>query len=143
MHWAEKHIGKKWVPGARGPDTFDCWGLLCFVYKTRYGIRLPLNIIDALDIRKFGKAIHDGTKYDPDWTQIDKPVEGCGVALSQSRVFHHVGIWLEIDDGLILHCHGNSYVVAQSIQNMKINKWKQFKFYVHKDFKYDKSSTDN
>lgn len=41
MHWAAALIGKPWRSGACGPDAFDCWNLVRFVYRTRLGIDLP------------------------------------------------------------------------------------------------------
>lgn len=41
MHWAAPLIGRPWEPGAEGPDAFDCWGLVRFVFRTQYGIEMP------------------------------------------------------------------------------------------------------
>ena len=38
---AEKQIGKPYVWGAEGPDSFDCSGLVYYVYKEAVGINLP------------------------------------------------------------------------------------------------------
>lgn len=38
---AEKQIGKPYVWGAEGPDSFDCSGLVYYVYKEVVGINLP------------------------------------------------------------------------------------------------------
>lgn len=37
---ALQHIGKPYVWGATGPDSFDCSGLVCYVYA-QIGVRLP------------------------------------------------------------------------------------------------------
>ncbi|MCL2881390.1 MAG: phage tail tip lysozyme [Coriobacteriia bacterium] len=36
-------VGKPYVWGAAGPDTFDCSGLVCWTYNQVYGITLPHN----------------------------------------------------------------------------------------------------
>lgn len=33
LHEAQKHIGKKYVHGTHGPNTFDCSGFTSYVYK--------------------------------------------------------------------------------------------------------------
>jgi cell wall-associated NlpC family hydrolase len=37
---ALSHLGKPYVWGAEGPDSFDCSGLVCYVYA-QIGVRLP------------------------------------------------------------------------------------------------------
>jgi len=101
-HWAHNYIGKPWQRLARGPDTFDCWGLIYDIYKTQYNIELPKNLIDPVNVSAYGKAINEGKEH-PDWAEHREPAEGFVVPLSKSRLFHHVGVWLDVDDGLILH----------------------------------------
>lgn len=38
---AKKYLGCRYVYGTAGPNTFDCSGLVYYVYKTYYGIILP------------------------------------------------------------------------------------------------------
>ena len=47
-HWATEYIGKPWERMARGPDTFDCWGLVYDIYKNKHGIELSQNLIDPI-----------------------------------------------------------------------------------------------
>lgn len=39
--WAEQYMGKPFEFKGRGPDTFDCWGLVKLVLSEQYGIELP------------------------------------------------------------------------------------------------------
>ena len=41
MHWAEDLIGCPWVAGGRGPDAFDCWGLVRWCWGRHFGIEVP------------------------------------------------------------------------------------------------------
>jgi len=133
-HWASDYIGKPWVSMARGPDTFDCWGLIYDIYKTQYNIELALNVIDPKNVSAYGKAINEGKEH-PEWKEYDAPQEGFVVPVSKQNLFHHVGIWLELDGGLILHCYEGGCVVAQSLHSMKTQFWKKFKYYKHTQFK--------
>jgi len=136
MHWASEYIGKPWVLAARGPDAFDCWGLVHYIYANRYDLELPPYIMRTRDVAEYGKAI-DAQKTNPDWIHLDEPEEGCVVALSRSKIFHHVGIWLDVDEGRVLHCYDGSNVIAQSISTMEKQLWARIEFYKHKDFKND------
>ena len=40
-HFANKYIGRPWVAGAQGPDSFDCWGFVRYVLKHEYGHDVP------------------------------------------------------------------------------------------------------
>lgn len=52
---AEKYLGVKYVYGAEDPSVgFDCSGLVCYVYKTYFGITLPRS---AQGITKAGTAV--------------------------------------------------------------------------------------
>ena len=46
MSLAKKQLGKKYVYGTAGPDTFDCSGLTTYVYKNALGISLPRSAKD-------------------------------------------------------------------------------------------------
>jgi cell wall-associated NlpC family hydrolase len=40
-HWTAPYIGFPWVEYGRGPDAFDCWGLMRLVYACELGIDVP------------------------------------------------------------------------------------------------------
>lgn len=40
-HWATSLMGKPWRPGATGPDAFDCWGLVRWVFEHRHCVLMP------------------------------------------------------------------------------------------------------
>lgn len=40
MHPIDKLIGKPFANGGRGPDNYDCWGLVCEIFRI-HGINLP------------------------------------------------------------------------------------------------------
>lgn len=39
--WLTRYIGKPYKLGSRGPDYFDCWGLLIAIFKNELNIDLP------------------------------------------------------------------------------------------------------
>ncbi len=39
--WADAYIGLQYADGGRGPEAYDCWGLLRLVSGERFGIALP------------------------------------------------------------------------------------------------------
>lgn len=45
-----KHLGKKYVYGASGPNTFDCSGLTSYVYRVAAGINIGRTTYDQLNV---------------------------------------------------------------------------------------------
>lgn len=131
MHWSAQYIGRSWVSGARGPETFDCWGLLWWVYQKHLDIALPIYpAIDATNQMLVAKLIDLGAQGS-EWTRIDTPEEGCAVALSAHRVFHHVGVFVDCDGGLVVHARSGAGVIAQSISQLKQAGYRRIEFYRH------------
>lgn len=110
---------------------FDCWGLLWFIYLNYFGVELELHPVDPIHHEEVAKRINAGVD-DGQWVRLMKPVDGCAVALSKSKVFHHVGIFTSIDGGLVLHAHDSGRVVAQSLAGLRSQGWSRIQFYKHK-----------
>ncbi len=133
VSWVAPLMGKRWVSGARGPEEYDCWGLLRHVFKNHVGISLPsCDEVDAANIplvtKEISKAIYGGH-----FIQIDKPIHLCAVGLSKNSAIHHVGIWLDVDGGVILHSNQGSNVTVQNIRSMRVSGFNTILFYRHKD----------
>lgn len=129
--WVSELIGKPWVSGARGPDSFDCWGLLCWVYEKQFGVVLDPtgmgNPEDLLSVMRFAvKEAVSGA-----WTPVTQPRHGDAVGMGLGKRIHHVGVFLEFDGGIVLHAKDRGNVVAQQrfqLASLGINT---VKFYRH------------
>jgi hypothetical protein len=82
---AEKHLGKRYVYGSKGPNTFDCSGLVLYVYR-EFGISLPHK---ANQQARRGKAvsvddIQPGDLVFSDWGR--GPNSHVGIAVSGNRI---------------------------------------------------------
>ncbi len=101
MHWAEHLIGRPWEAGGRGPDAFDCWGLVHWCWRERFAIEVPEIPVDAANLR----AVLAGFRDHPErrrWQLVDRPCEGDAMLMRQSRHPVHVGLWLTVDGGGVL-----------------------------------------
>lgn len=131
-HWANDYVGRPWVAGARGPESFDCWGLLCDVYAKHYGIILEHYAhVDPKDTRTVARLLASATDGAPLWTPLEKPADGCAVAMSTGRAFHHVGVWLDLDGGIILHAMDRLNVLAQSLHAVRSLGITRIAYYAH------------
>jgi hypothetical protein len=118
MHWASTLLNKPWVANTRGPDAFDCWGLVHYVYAKQLGIELPSYLyIDACS--DHAKSVIDAATRSESWKEVKVPFELAVVAMSVGKRFCHVGLWTEEADGLVIHCSEISGVRASSLHEIK------------------------
>ena len=101
IHFMTQYLGRPWVMDARGPDAFDCWGLVYWVYKTHLNVQLPAYVTElATPIPTHPATITGKEQGKPAWSAVARPLEGCVVALSGNKAVHHVGIYF---GGLVYH----------------------------------------
>jgi hypothetical protein len=65
------------------------------------------------------------------WHAVETPKEGDVALLRQSRHPIHVGVWLDVDGGGILHAVQGAGVVFQSLNNLNMTGWKIENYYRH------------
>lgn len=124
-------IGKPWVSGARGPDTFDCWGLVCHIYRERKGLELAIHAsIDAKNLRAVLRASSDEIKH---WQELQVPEHFCVALMSGNCHGHHVGLWVKDGEGQagILHTFDGAGVVFQHRASLQFSGIQNIKFYRH------------
>lgn len=78
----KKHLGKKYVWGATGPNTFDCSGLTSYVYKKALGISIPRT---SGEQRKGGKSINKSNALPGDIVCFDGHV---GMYVGNGQMIH-------------------------------------------------------
>lgn len=132
-HWANQYIGKPWVQGARGPDTFDCWGLLIHRYR-HYGVELP--DVPGADLKTFWRLINREIQKPTDWVRMLQPEEGFAVALGGTEMFHHVGLWTDADGGMVIHAVNMHNIIAQPIRGLKASGMQRIQFFRHHGANY-------
>lgn len=128
-HWAVKYIGLPYCPGGRDKNGVDCWGLLKLIYQDEWNMSLPeLPGLPQEDLLKISREILAQIKVG--WTEVSKPRDGCAVAMSQRDALHHVGVWVDVDGGRVLHSP-KAPVVAESIRFLSWKGFKKIQFFVY------------
>lgn len=128
-HWCVQYVGTQWVRGAQGPDVFDCWGLLYWCYQKHIGEDIPKICIDWENSLAVSRAIDDAAASSL-WTRIPRPVEGAAVGMSKARRFHHVGLYIEADRGLILHTQRSKGCTLQTISELRAEGFARIEFFI-------------
>lgn len=120
-------FGVPYAYGGRDMFGFDCWGLVWFVYTTIFGVDLPNHPShkdEADKIRRFQAHMDSG-----EWEEVDKPEHRAVVALGRGRRVGHVGVWVEIDDGICLHVQNGQHVVGHTVQQLKHHGFNIIRFF--------------
>jgi len=120
---ADQYINLPWQAGAKGPDAYDCWGLLQEVRNRYFGVSVP-------DVR-FGDAARDLYEQklrNGDWEIVPIPAHGDGVLLRDGN-HPHVGVYLDIDGGGILHALEGVGVTFTRLSQLRMMGFSNPKFY--------------
>lgn len=99
---ARPYIGLPWADGGRGPQAYDCYGLIRLVYRQEYGIELPSlteAYASALERREVAALLGEDR---PLWAEtVGEPAEGDVVVLRVNGEPAHLG--LVVEPGQMLH----------------------------------------
>lgn len=127
MTWALQYLGQRWESGADGPDAWDCGTFVRHVQRTHYGRDIPYQPADATRVRDVVRALASVDMGD--WVEASSPRDGDGVILSHSRYGSHVGVWLGIDGGGVLHCQAGAGVIFTPGNKLAACGWGRVKYY--------------
>ena len=120
------YLGRPWES-----LRFNCWGLVREVYERELGIRLPAVAADPDNYRSLVKAFaFDDARgwFEP----IERPEPWALIGLSRyGRGMDHVGIWLPIDGGRVLHNDRYSGVVCPREHQLRYQGWTMLGYYQH------------
>ena len=125
MHWAFDYIGLPWLPRIN-----DCWAFFRRVQLERFDRAIPA--IDPDNYRSMTCArLFAGHAERTHWTPVERPQEGDAVLLAHARHPSHVGVWVDVDGGGVLHCINGAGVVFQSVKALKAGGWGHLEYYRH------------
>lgn len=111
-----KYVGKLYVPFGRGPDAFDCWGLVMQIYKDQ-GIELnDYAYVSPEDIEK-NEAIFNAEGATGDWHHSKYPDSGDLVVFNIAGYPVHVGIM--INNRQFIHAHKSCGVAVESVNSIR------------------------
>lgn len=132
MHWAAQYILHnppiKWESGAQGPLAYDCWSFFRMIQKKHFSRDVPIVEVDADKGEEVRAAFRNGRMYEG-WEEVDIPRNGDGVVFLGGEDNDHVGIWLDVDMGGILHCIRKSGVVFTRREVVRRMGWGRVEFY--------------
>lgn len=121
----EPFVGMPYRAGSYGPDDFNCWGLLYYIQKNYFNVEMPFAPIGNEDACRllFKERIEAGV-----WAVTDNPLHGDGV-LMRPGSNPHVGVYLDIDGGGILHALEGFGVVFTATTDLSFYGFGRVKYY--------------
>lgn len=130
---AEQYLGVPWAAGGRELAVgLDCWGLLCHIYYSDFGILLPPynvpagSLADPFDVRY--SELQNNT-----WIELTSPAVGDVVLLGRGNSFSHVGVYVETPEPSIIHSARDSLSCIASLKLLTRYGYNKVKFYHHVD----------
>lgn len=132
-HWASPLIGKPWLSCAEGPDAFDCWGLVRWVFEHRHGVSMPrlaLNRTDNVPALIAAASVSG-------WRPVSGPPAVDDIVLMRGRQGRHVGVMIFANGRLgVLHANGTNtpkgpkgQVVFQSLAGATADGYGDYEFW--------------
>lgn len=120
MHWSSAYVGLPFEDGGRGPEAFDCWGVVVSVYRAELGIELPTyGEISARDLMRVTRAMQAGQEAEC-WRPVNDPREFDVVVMRlTTRSFPgHVGVMVDAKN--MLHIEAASQAVIVPLNHVLI-----------------------
>ncbi len=132
MHWSVNYLGRPFQSGADGPDAYDCWGLVRAVLRDRAGIEVPkAPVSDATNAREVAREFARSQLY-ADWREIDTPERELDVTLmAEGRYPVHVGLWIPVGRGRVLHAVEAGGVVCVDLTSLSMAGYRVLGWYRH------------
>lgn len=117
MEWVNKYLSCGYVDGARGPDQYDCWGLVRQVRHAELGCRLLAEYghLRNTDPREFTRAYEEESAL----MELCTPENGAIASVMIGRICVHVAVVIECEDGFrILEINP-----VRGTRFLPLNKW--------------------
>jgi hypothetical protein len=103
-----QYIGAPWEAGAQGPDAYDCMSFFKLVQAQHFGVFVPSIIAADYENPHELAGLFKSHEERSRWSKMPAPKHGAAVIVHNPM---HIGTWLDIDGGGVLHCVRGSGVI--------------------------------
>lgn len=122
-------VGLPYAEDASGPEAYGCRGLAQACQREVFERDLPVPVLgDAASVMTVLAAIARGDTS-CGWCEAERPRHGDVVTLRCQREPQHIGVWLAIDRGRLLHAVNGQGVMFESRAMLELGGWGRFRFY--------------
>lgn len=124
---AKYRLPREGEPPNNEPGEFHCQGLVKYVSKVCFDREIFLIDTPGARVVDLIRFIRDHPERYM-WRVQEGPEHGGLVEMSYERHPHHVGIWLDIDGGGILHAY-HAGVAFATVLELRAAGWRRFVFH--------------
>jgi len=96
-----QYLGIPWAEGADGPCAYDCMSFARMIQGKHFGVQLDRIMIADYDDGLGLLALLNSCGERAHWAPVQAPQHGDVVV---ARRPFHIGVWLDVDGGGVLHC---------------------------------------
>jgi hypothetical protein len=121
-------LDKPYVAGAQGPDAYDCWSLARICQKELFERELPVALVDPHQLRHLIETIEHSAVHDS-WPETSEPAHGALVTMAHARFPSHIGVWLDLDGGGVLHTLEHAGVAFEVPLSLRAVGWGHLRFH--------------
>jgi cell wall-associated NlpC family hydrolase len=126
--FVESVAGLPYAEGANGPRAYDCWGIARRCERELFGRELPVGSRDPAELAQvFAKIVRRDSSVD--WIEVKRPQHGDVVTLRHTDHPRHIGVWLALNRGAVLHAVENAGVQLELRAPMEMQGWTGFRFF--------------
>lgn len=122
---AQEYIGLPWASDGVGPDAYNCWNLLRHLLDEYFNRHLPEAPVGD---EEACRLIHAECIANGSWEVVQFPQHGDAVLMKDGSN-PHVGLYLDIDGGGILHSMEGVGVVFTPLQSLRRVGFGRVKYY--------------
>lgn len=126
--WPTRYIGMPWVAGAQGPNAFDCMAFFKHVQAEHFCVQVPAIIAPSYDDPAVLTALFKTHQEFAHWQRIARPQHGCAAIVHRPM---HIGVWLDMDGGGVLHCVRGAGVVFTPDATWRVSGFGRREFFAH------------
>jgi hypothetical protein len=126
------YIGTPWEAGAQGPQAYDCMSFFRLIQARHFGIQVPAIIAPDYEDHTVLVELFGNHAERSRWQRVDRPRHGDAVIIHKPM---HIGTWLEIDGGGVLHCVRGAGVVFTSDSSWRMSGFGRREYYTFQGIK--------
>jgi cell wall-associated NlpC family hydrolase len=117
-------IGKPYEWGARGPGSYDCWGVVLALVPQWAGVG-PVDAMSHVAARVAILASLRGNDTTPRFRKVEGERQTGDIALlSNSQRPHHCGVFYDANGAMMMiHATDNAGVVAVPVSRLERTGW--------------------
>lgn len=124
-----RYIGIPWEAGAQGPDAYDCMSFFRLIQREAFGIDVPAIIAPDYDDPSVLADLFGSHEERTRWDCINTPpLHGDACMIRRPM---HIGTWLNIDGGGVLHCVRGIGVIFTKDADWRMSGFGRREFFRH------------